>query len=113
MWLCDCVHAWTFLLPCWLYCCHRHSLLPPPGDFSGAVDTLKTAISLIKQSITATAESSVVSIVLSARQLLSPCSKNLDQLPSLILYSGFSLLQDVEHGSLSLCKRPCDCYLWG
>ena len=31
------------------------------GDFSGAVDTLKTAISLIKQSITATAESSVVS----------------------------------------------------
>lgn len=31
------------------------------GDFSGAVETLKTAISLIKQSITASAESSVVS----------------------------------------------------
>eukprot|EP00117_Sycon_ciliatum_P017364 scpid89112/ scgid16389/ Cleavage and polyadenylation specificity factor subunit 6 len=40
------------------------------GDFSGAVDTLKTAISLIKQSITATAESSVA-LIQSLQECLS------------------------------------------
>ena len=54
--------------------CHHPLLIPRAGDYEGAVDTLRMAITLIKQSVTAGSEASQILI-----QSLQDCLHGIDE----------------------------------